>query len=159
VIAADPIFSQWEVSSQAPAPPLAYVVMEPPGQPYSGLVTGRNTIHWGWDEGATHSDPRSRLLFFHELGHVYDFTVLSQKKRDRIARLFHFPTFLWRPYFTEKFAMGYSFCAAGAYPIPGWWGYGYSPAPWKQHRLCRLLEGTNDGRMDSSRGERAPLSR
>ena len=139
MVAADnPVFQEWYAQAQAPVPAYVRVVQEPPGQPYSAAVTGENTIHWAYDPAATESFSLSRPLFFHELGHVYDNTSLSNRKRNLIRHLFHWPTFAW---FFEKFAQGYAYCASGQYPIEGYYGYSYHPWPWKHQRFCKLLWG------------------
>ena len=95
-------------------------------------------IHWYADPTIAERWPSARPLFYHELGHIFDWTTLGVRKRIALVDLF--PGW-WRAEgsFVEQFAMMYSYCALGAYPYPGWDGYGYAPPAWKHRRGCKIL--------------------
>lgn len=133
----DPIFQEWASESHVKMPSVIRVEHTP--GPVSGSqvqTTYDGVIHWELDAQTTRSYPLARPAFYHEVGHVLDFLTFTDKRRLRINRLMRWPSYLWR---IEFFAMGYSYCALGAYPVEGWFGYGYAVPAWKQHRLCRFL--------------------
>jgi hypothetical protein len=98
--------------------------------------------------GLTH--PRSVLL--HELGHVYDLTVLSNSDRGRFRKIMRQPRAKWwkgkRP-LAEWFAEGYSWCARyqriasiSKYAI-----YRYRPSAAQHRSVCALIKrAARDGR-------------
>jgi hypothetical protein len=89
-------------------------------------------------------NPRAVLL--HELGHVYDLTVLNDSDRADFRKIFHIPAS--RAWWSGKippaewFAEGYSWCArykrivsVRRYAI-----YHYDPTPTEHSRLCALIK-------------------
>jgi hypothetical protein len=86
--------------------------------------------------------PRSTLL--HELGHVYDLTVLNNSDRARFRRIMrsHLKWWAGKPPLAERFAEGYSWCAryARIASIRRYAIYHYHPTA-KQHReVCALIK-------------------
>jgi hypothetical protein len=87
-------------------------------------------------------DPRGVLL--HELGHVYDLTVLNNHDRARFRKIMHRRVAWWkgRLPLAEQFAEAYSWCAryARIVSIARYSSYDYRPTP-KQHRqICALIK-------------------
>ena len=88
-------------------------------------------------------DPHAVLL--HELGHVYDLTVLSDRDRDAVRSILGLPAGRrWWAGATapaEWFAEGYSWCArlARISSIGKSALYGYDPTPAQHRRLCALI--------------------
>jgi hypothetical protein len=85
--------------------------------------------------------PRSTLL--HELGHVYDLTVLNNSDRGRFRRIMRSHAKWWtsRPPLAERFAEGYSWCAryARIASIRRYALYGYHPTAKQHRRVCALI--------------------
>lgn len=88
-------------------------------------------------------DPRAVLL--HELGHVYDLTVLNEGDRAAVREVFGAPAGrTWWSGSTplaEWFAEGYSWCARQSRIISlrGASLYRYDPSPAQHRRLCALI--------------------
>jgi hypothetical protein len=104
--------------------------------------------------------PRGVLL--HELGHVYDLTVLSNKDRSRFRKLMRQPKAQWwkgkRP-LAEWFAEGYSWCAryARIVSIRKYALYRYRPTA-KQHRqVCALIKRAPRDRTPPRRPTAPPV--
>jgi len=87
-------------------------------------------------------EPRRILL--HELGHVFDLTVLNMRERTRFKRIIGIRRSGWfqgalPP--AEWFGDGYAMCAVRlrlhrrAHPTP----YGYAPSPRAHALVCRLI--------------------
>jgi hypothetical protein len=85
-----------------------------------------------------------RRILYHELGHVFDLTVLNMRERARFKRIVGIRRPGWfegalPP--AEWFGDGYALCAAHARlrgrarPSP----YGYAPSPRAHARVCRLI--------------------
>jgi hypothetical protein len=87
--------------------------------------------------------PRSVLL--HELGHVYDLTVLSNKDRGRFRRIMRKPRTNWwkgkRP-LGEWFAEGYSWCARYTRIVSVRKDaiYRYRPSASQHRQICSLIK-------------------
>ncbi len=126
-------FALWASEAQVPLPTTPVTVVRAESSVYSAQYLPPNQINWYWP---TTTDPRSKPLFLHELGHHFDYTTLKRKARRKFSRLFKWGPYEWD---REKFAMAYSFCAMGAYPIEGWFGYGYGPSVEKHNRACEVL--------------------
>lgn len=84
-----------------------------------------------------------RPTLYHELGHVFDYTVMTDAARGEFGRIVH-DTRPWRsaknsPH--EKFAQAYAACAMHhAISGPLWdTGYDYDPTPTMHRRACRLI--------------------
>lgn len=90
-------------------------------------------------------DPdETRYVFFHELGHVFDYVHLDDAERAQIIRMFGFPsTMTWggttsaRP--NELFAEGASNCWYGP-NVPAR-AYGYTYSYEESQPLCRAIRG------------------
>jgi hypothetical protein len=88
-------------------------------------------------------DPHAVLL--HELGHVYDLTVLSDRDRATVRAIFGVPAkrrwWSGEASVAEWFAEGYSWCArrASVTSIRGAALYRYDPTPAQHRRLCALI--------------------
>jgi hypothetical protein len=88
-------------------------------------------------------DPHAVLL--HELGHVYDLTVLSDRDRTAVREIFGVPAgrnwWSGETPVAEWFAEGYSWCARDARisSIRGAALYRYDPSPAQHRRLCALI--------------------
>jgi hypothetical protein len=94
-----------------------------------------------------------RAVFFHELGHRLDYTVLTPARRARFQRLVGIPaTRPWRGSANppaERFAEAYGLCALGREPrlpltptsLSDWinGAYGYTPSVRAHRRVCRWL--------------------
>ena len=85
-----------------------------------------------------------RRILYHELGHVFDLTVLNMRERARFKRIVGIHRAGWfhgalPP--AEWFGDGYALCAMRArlngrpHPTP----YGYAPSPRAHARVCRLI--------------------
>jgi hypothetical protein len=81
---------------------------------------------------------------YHELGHLYDWRVLSNADRRRFKRLIGRPRQGWfkgqgEP--AEQFAEAYSFCARyrRIRSIRAYATYGYDPSPAEHRAACRLI--------------------
>jgi hypothetical protein len=88
-------------------------------------------------------DPKGTLL--HELGHVFDLLVLSNRDRAKAKRIFGVPTrrswWSGRRPAAEWFAEGYSWCAryARIVSLRRYATYHYRPTAAEHARLCRLI--------------------
>jgi hypothetical protein len=131
-------FQTWVAEAHVPTPRGGIYVALDLANHQRSWMEGPRTIHWYADPEATHSWSGARPTFLHELGHVYDYTALKMRTRNRLAKLF--PNWwLGQGGFTEQFGMFYAYCALGAYPVEGWSGYKYRPPVWKHERGCRIL--------------------
>jgi hypothetical protein len=85
-----------------------------------------------------------RRILYHELGHVFDLTVLNMRERARFKRIVGIHRAGWfhgalPP--AEWFGDGYALCAMRTrlrgrpHPTP----YGYAPSPRAHARVCRLI--------------------
>jgi hypothetical protein len=87
------------------------------------------------------SDPRGVLL--HELGHVYDMTVLNNRDRRAFRRILRRRAARWwgADALAEKFAEAYSWCAryARIVSIAKYSSYDYRPTGRQHRRICKLV--------------------
>lgn len=88
-------------------------------------------------------NPRGVLL--HELGHVYDLTVLNNADRGQFRRIMRRPNAQWwngDPPLAEWFAEGYSWCAryARIVSIRRYAIYHYRPTAAQHRQLCELIK-------------------
>jgi hypothetical protein len=100
-------------------------------------------------------NPRGVLL--HELGHVYDLTVLGEADRRAFLRIMGLPASRswWKGQTppAEWFAEGYSWCAryARIVSIKRYAIYHYNPTPRQHQRLCALIKrAAHDNRPPAS---------
>jgi hypothetical protein len=150
-----PTVMRWLARSLEPLPREAGVVLNMKPDDVSGACYGNGACtapEWS----AIYLDPREggvRATFFHELGHRFDYTQLSDRNRVRFRELAGIrPTRPWRgvpnaP--AERFAEAYGLCSLGVEPrlpltpttlsneING--AYGYSPTVRQHRRICRWL--------------------
>jgi hypothetical protein len=86
--------------------------------------------------------PAARRVLYHELGHVFDLTVLNGPERRRFKRIMRMRRARWfggRRMPAEWFADGYARCALGRRMLAKS-VYGYRPTR-RQHRaVCRLIK-------------------
>jgi hypothetical protein len=87
-------------------------------------------------------EPRRTL--YHELGHVFDMTVLNNRERRRFKRILGIHRSGWfagalPP--SEWFGDGYALCALRTrlHARPHRTPYGYAPSPRAHARVCRLI--------------------
>jgi hypothetical protein len=87
---------------------------------------------------------QARRILYHEMGHVFDLTVLNMRERARFKRIIGIRRSGWflgglPP--SEWFGDGYAMCAMHSRlhrrprPTP----YGYRPSPRAHARVCRLI--------------------
>jgi hypothetical protein len=96
---------------------------------------------------AVYLDRRRAVLpstLYHELGHLYDWRVLSNRDRRRFKRLVGKPRQGWfkgRAQPAELFAEAYSFCARyrRIKSVRTYATYGYDPTPSQHRAACRLI--------------------
>src|SRR4051794_27959882 len=86
----------------------------------------------------------ARRVFYHELGHVFDLTVLNMRDRARFKRIVGIRRSGWfqgalPP--AEWFGDGYALCAMRTrlHRTPHATPYGYAPSPRAHARVCRLI--------------------
>jgi hypothetical protein len=89
------------------------------------------------------SNPRGVLL--HELGHVYDLTVLSNRDRGRFRKIMERPHARWwrgKLPLAEWFAEAYSWCAryARIVSIRRYAIYNYRPSASQHRQVCALIK-------------------
>jgi hypothetical protein len=85
-----------------------------------------------------------RRIVYHELGHVFDLTVLNMRERARFKRIVGIRRSGWfrgdlPP--AEWFGDGYALCASHLrlHRRPRATPYGYAPSPRAHARVCRLI--------------------
>jgi hypothetical protein len=89
-------------------------------------------------------NPRGIML--HELGHVYDMLVMSDRDRDRFRRIMRQPAsrqwWIGGTPLAEWFAEAYSWCARYAHivSIKRYALYRYRPTPTQHTRACALIK-------------------
>jgi len=99
-------------------------------------------------------------IFFHELGHVFDWLVMTDAMRARFAKLIHRPgewnwTATNRNPPVEQFAEAYSICARHRKIRAVTYGnYDYTPTPALHGRACALIRSA--ARHPASRPAPAP---
>lgn len=137
-------YQQWADESRVPTPDVTLSVVEDSsgcgGEGLRCTSAGTFTMWiapWldGW-RGA-------RKAFHHELGHNFDYYVMSDLDRAAFAALLKDP----RPWdeapssLKEKFAEAYKWCALRLRikRAPNEWGYGYKPTPRLHQKACGLI--------------------
>ena len=89
----------------------------------------------------------TRHDLYHEMGHLYDYFVLTEATRQRFLSLRQ-DRRPWRsapnsPH--EQFAEAYAFCATGRAPLFAGrvlGGYGYTPSLRAHKRICALIRSS-----------------
>jgi len=105
-------------------------------------------------------DPRGVLL--HELGHVYDLTVMNNRDRGVFRRLMKRRAARWwkgaRP-LAEQFAEAYSWCAryARIVSIARYSSYGYRPSARQHKQICKLVRRAAVDRRAAKRPADVPV--
>jgi hypothetical protein len=83
-----------------------------------------------------------RAAAFHELGHEFDFFVMTGVMRSRFAAIFGGGRRWWQDPSApgEQFAEGYALCAMHAtIKRRAWEAYDYRPTPAQHRRVCALI--------------------
>jgi hypothetical protein len=105
-------------------------------------------------------DPRGVLL--HELGHVYDLTVLNNRDRGAFRRIIRRRAAKWwrgaHP-LAEQFAEAYSWCAryARIVSIAKYSSYDYRPTSRQHRRICRLVRAAARDRRAARKPPQVPV--
>jgi hypothetical protein len=134
----------WLLHSKAPLPPGRIVIRRVPC-PHNPILAG---CVYTLRPRTVYLLPglriQARRIFYHELGHVFDLTVLNGRERARFKRIIGIHRSGWLrgalpP--SEWFGDGYSLCSMharlGRRPAPT--PYGYAPSPRAHARVCRLI--------------------
>jgi hypothetical protein len=150
-----PVATAWAEASLEPLPHEAGIVLNTNRRDVAGACYG-NSACTSPEWPSIYLDPRYgsvRATFFHELGHRFDYTRLTDANRARFRELAHIrPKRPWRgvpnaP--AERFAEAYGLCSLGREPrlpltptrvsnrING--AYGYSPTVRQHRRICHWL--------------------
>jgi hypothetical protein len=97
-------YTRWAAAARVPGPPLPVVtvVAQCPDYPDDSAVwgcAGLNILYLNYERR------RDRNAFFHELGHVFDFQVMSEDARSTVEKI------TGAPWDGERFADTYAVCA------------------------------------------------
>jgi hypothetical protein len=96
-----------------------------------------------------------REVLLHELGHVYDYSVMADPYRNRFRALIHDKR-PWRaeggdsPH--EQFGEAYAACALSTQPDRLGYGYGYHPRPATFKAVCALIRAAYNARPRGAYG-------
>jgi hypothetical protein len=140
---APPRYQAWLAAAQVPTPPGAVTLQLAPcpaGPEWAGGCADlqARTIYLG-------PDARTPARFFHELGHVFDATAMTDPLRARFQVLVVRRGGPWNAAAPsdppqEKFAEAYSMCARHRTARAIQFGmYGYSPSPQMHRRACAII--------------------
>jgi hypothetical protein len=105
-------------------------------------------------------DPRGVLL--HELGHVYDLTVMNNRDRGAFRRIMRRSRAKWwrgtEP-LAEQFAEAYSWCAryARIVSIARYSSYDYRPTARQHKRICKLVRSAAGDRRAAAKPPALPV--
>ena len=105
-------------------------------------------------------DPRGVLL--HELGHVYDLTVMNNRDRGAFRRIMRRSKAKWwrgsEP-LAEQFAEAYSWCAryARIVSIARYSSYDYRPTARQHKRICKLVRSAAGDRRAAAKPPALPV--
>ena len=107
-------------------------------------------------------DPRGVLL--HELGHVYDLTIMNNRDRGGFRRLMGRRAKWWKGSepLAEQFAEAYSWCArfARIVSIARYSSYRYRPTARQHRRICTLIaRAAGDGAPAKAPAQLPPVTR
>jgi hypothetical protein len=122
-------YERWIERARVPTPPVEVLVEDwgdpcawSDGEGASGRSMGCSTTHprpWvGMWRNQRWKDARD--VFLHELGHVFDYTTLTDSDRDKLASIMRKKKRPWRGHpqtvdLSEQFAIGYAQCAWGSW--------------------------------------------
>lgn len=134
----DAQFQSWLDRSFMPTPDLTVAVSDD----YSGCGDPNWTFGCSLVEPATIWSVRSRDVFLHEVGHLYDGLILDDADRAWFMRLYNGRR--WTDAIGEKFADTYSLCARRKKLRPGrsYFIFGGLPKGSKVMRGCRRIVNT-----------------
>ena len=138
-------YQRWVATAAVPTP-RATIAVEAglcPGAPSWAAACSLPLEHQIW----LTSEGRQRSVFFHELGHVFDWLVMTDGARSRFAALIH-RSAEWNWTSTnhnppvEQFAEAYSMCARHrVIKAVAYGNYDYTPTPARHRRACALIRG------------------
>ncbi len=105
-------------------------------------------------------DPRGVLL--HELGHVYDHTVMNNRDRGAFRRILRRRAAKWwggADALAEQFAEAYSWCAryARIVSIAKYSSYDYRPTARQHRRICKLVRAAAGDRRAAQKPPQVPV--
>lgn len=143
-------FASWAESSAMPLPPGDITVVVSPCPLETDVVaSGCTAREWPIFLDAALLADQMREVFLHEIGHQFDWRVLTNADRVRLAAVMHAP-WPWsqgsRPSGSEWFAEAYSTCAR-----PGlmrtlsrrkgrvWMRYDWQPSVRRVRQVCSLI--------------------
>lgn len=138
-------WERWNEASLVPVPERAITVHEEPC-PWTEMAVACALPH----SAEVWLPERRRRIYFHEVGHVYDYDHLNGRERRRLRVALGLPREPWwdddapTPN-AEVFATAYSVCALRrrvASRTLVEYEYGYRPAPWRHRKVCRLIRGS-----------------
>jgi hypothetical protein len=150
-----PVVTGWATASAAPLPAETEIVLNTNRSDVFDVCYG-NSACTSPDWAAIYIDTREggvRATFFHELGHRFDYTRLTDTRRLRFRSLAGIrATRPWRGVANapaEQFAEAYGMCGLDREPrspltptqLSNWinGAYGYSPTVRQHRRICRWL--------------------
>lgn len=141
-------YQAWADRAKAPTPRVV-IALHLAACPDTGGAACSAPGHIWIDPSRPVSEPK--MVFLHELGHHFDYEVMSDSARDTFRFLFD-NTSAWRAPIAdppvEKFAEGWATCAHTRQIERRWYGaYRYRPRPPMHARVCRLIRWTADGRF------------
>jgi len=135
-------YQAWLAAAQVPTPPGTVTLQLAPcptGPEWAGGCAdmAARTIYLG-------PEARTKARFFHELGHIFDATAMTDPLRARFEALVH-GSGPWAASAAsdppqEKFAEAYSMCARHRTARTFQFGmYGYSPSPRSHREACAII--------------------
>ena len=134
-------YQSWVDAARVPTPPgIVTLHLAPcPGAPTAGgcVARGSRAIHLG-------PGGRDRRTLLHELGHVFDQTVLTTATRARFQALARrsgaWAAMAGGDSAEEQFAEAYALCAQRSRLTSTWFGmYDWTPTPRRHARTCALI--------------------
>jgi hypothetical protein len=136
-------YQRWVASAAVPTPHTTIALQDGlcPGAPSWAAACSLPLQHQIW----LTSEGRQSSVFFHELGHVFDWLVMTDSVRARFAALIRRPgewnwTTTNRNPPVEQFAEAYSMCARHrTIRAVAYGNYDYTPTPARHRRACALL--------------------
>lgn len=141
-------FQEWIDGALVPTPPNPVSVLEEPCDPEPACTSLGGPIRFGTSvifSTAEHPWALARGMFLHEVGHHFDYQVMTDGDRDYFRGLIG-DSRPWRadggnsPH--EVFAEAWRACAQYRTRPPaqiGGWGYGFNPPPERFRTICRFI--------------------